>query len=93
VLKFFYPFSRIRSLFLANKQMPVLPAQPSDITRLARVAATYVTDPEKKSRTFVAPVKYDIGPIAKAEFFGRGSVLATPRWTSPAFAGGRIFLK
>jgi hypothetical protein len=73
--------------------MPIIPTQPSDLTRLARVAATYVTDPEKKSRTFVAPVKYDIGPIAKAEFFGKGSVLATPRWTSPAFAGGRIFLK
>jgi len=73
--------------------MPIIPTQPSDLTRLARVAATYVTDPEKKSRTFVAPVKYDIGPIAKAEFVGRGSVLATPRWTSPAFAGGRIFLK
>lgn len=72
--------------------MPIIPTQPSDLTRLARVAATYVTDPEKKSRTFVAPVKYDIGPLAKAEFTGRGSVLATPRWTSPAFAGGRIFL-
>ena len=71
--------------------MPVLPAQPSDITRLARVAATYVSDPEKKSRTFVAPLKSDIGSLAKAEFIGRGSVLATPRWTSPAFLGGRIF--
>jgi len=73
--------------------MPIIPTQPSDVTRLARVAATYVTDPEKKSRTFVAPVKYDIGPIAKAEFTGRGSVLSQPTWLSPAFAGGRIFLK
>jgi len=73
--------------------MPIIPTQPSDLTRLARVAATYVTDPEKKSRTFVAPVKYDIGPIAKAEFTGRGSVLSPPTWLSPAFAGGRIFLK
>jgi hypothetical protein len=72
--------------------MPIIPAQPSDVTRLARVAATYVTDPEKKSRTFVAPVKYDIGPLAKAEFTGRGSVLAVPAWKSPAFRGGRIFL-
>jgi len=72
--------------------MPLLPTQPSDITRLARVVATNVADPEKKSRTFVAPVKYDIGPIAKAEFFGRGSVLAVPTWKSPAFRGGRIFL-
>jgi hypothetical protein len=72
--------------------MPVLPTQPSDITRLARIAATYTTDPEKKSRTFVAPVKYDIGTIARAEFFGQGSVLAVPAWKSPAFKGGRIFL-
>ena len=71
--------------------MPVLPTQPSDITRLARIAATNTTDPEKKSRTFVAPLKQDIGAIAKAELFGRGSVLATPRWTSPAFVGGSIF--
>jgi hypothetical protein len=73
--------------------MPLLPTQPSDITRFARVGATYVADPEKKSRTFVAPVKYDLGPIAKAEFTGVGSVLAVPVWKSPAFAGGRIFLK
>jgi hypothetical protein len=71
--------------------MPVLPAQPSDITRLARVAATFTTDPEKKSRTFVAPLKQDIGTLTKAEFSGRGSVLATPEWKSPVFAGGRIF--
>jgi hypothetical protein len=73
--------------------MPVLPTQPSDITRLARVAATFTPDPVKQSRTFVAPLKQDIGPLAKAEFFGRGTVLAVPTWKSPAFAGGRIFLK
>jgi hypothetical protein len=71
--------------------MPVLPTQPSDITRLARVAATFTPDPVKQSRTFVAPVKYDIGTITKAELFGRGSVLATPQWKSPNFVGGRIF--
>jgi hypothetical protein len=71
--------------------MPVIPTQPSDITRLSRVAATFTPDPVKQSRTFVAPVKYDIGTITKAELFGRGSVLATPRWTSPNFVGGRIF--
>ena len=71
--------------------MPIIPTQPSDLTRLARVAATFTSDPEKKSRTFVAPLKSDIGTLAKAEFVGRGSVLATPRWTSPAFIGGRIF--
>jgi hypothetical protein len=73
--------------------MPLLPTHPSDVTRFTRVNATYTPDPEKKSRTFVAPVKYDIGTIAKAEFTGMGSVLAPPRWLSPAFAGGRIFLK
>jgi hypothetical protein len=71
--------------------MPVLPKQPSDITRLARVAATSTDDPEKKSRTFVAPLKQDIGTITKAQLTGTGSVLATPEWKSPAFAGGRIF--
>jgi hypothetical protein len=71
--------------------MPVLPAQPSDITRLTRVAATFTPDPTKQSRTFVAPVKYDIGTLVRAEFPGVNSVLATPQWTSPNFAGGRIF--
>lgn len=71
--------------------MPVLPTQPSDITRLARVAATFTPDPVKKSRTFVAPLKQDIGTITKADFTGRGSILAKPTWKSPVFAGGRIF--
>jgi hypothetical protein len=71
--------------------MPVLRTQPSDITRLARVAATFTPDPEKKSRTFVAPLKQDVGTIAKAELFGRGSILATAEWKSPNFVGGRIF--
>jgi hypothetical protein len=71
--------------------MPVLPAQPSDITRLARVAATYTPDPEKKSRTFVAPLKQEIGTITKAELNGTGTILATPQWKSPDFVGGRIF--
>jgi hypothetical protein len=71
--------------------MPVLRAQPSDITRLTRVAATFTPDPEKKSRTFVAPLKQDIGTLVRAEFPGRDSILATSRWTSPAFVGGSIF--
>jgi len=71
--------------------MPIIPTQPSDITRLARVSATFTRDPEKKSRTFVAPLKSDIGTLAKAELVGRGSVLAIPRWKSPDFVGGRIF--
>jgi len=71
--------------------MPVLPTQPSDVTRVARVAATFTPDPTKQSRTFVAPLKYDIGTLTKAEFPGQGSVLATPQWKSPNFVGGRIF--
>jgi hypothetical protein len=71
--------------------MPLLRTQPSDITRLTRISATYTPDPEKKSRTFVAPLKQDIGTISKAELTGRGTVLLTPRWTSPDFVGGRIF--
>ena len=71
--------------------MPVLPTQPSDITRLARVAATSTADPEKKSRTFVAPLKQDIGPIVKTDLPIKGNVLATPVLKSPVFAGGRIF--
>lgn len=73
--------------------MPLLPTSPSDVTRFARVNATYTPDPVKQSRTFVAPLKTDIGPIAKAKFFGPGTVLTPPTWLSPAFAGGRIFLK
>jgi hypothetical protein len=71
--------------------MPVLPTQPSDIIRLTRVAATFTTDPQKKSRTFVAPLKQEIGPIVKTDLPGRGSVLATPVQKTPGFAGGRIF--
>ena len=79
------------SSFVRFTQMPVLRTQPSDITRLARISATYTPDPEKKSRTFVAPLKQDIGTITKAQLTGTGSVLATPTWTSPNFVGGRIF--
>jgi len=79
------------SSFVRFTQMPVIPTQPSDITRLARVAATYITDPEKKSRTFVAPVKYDIATIVTATLPGTGTILAAPTWKSPAYTGGRIF--
>ena len=71
--------------------MPVIRTQPSDITRLARISATSTPDPEKKSRTFVAPVKYEIGTITKAQLSGTGSILATAEWKSPVFVGGSIF--
>jgi hypothetical protein len=79
------------SSFVRFTQMPLLRTQPSDITRLARVAATYTTDPEKKSRTFVAPLKQDIGTITNGSLIGPGTILATPEWKSPNFVGGRIF--
>jgi hypothetical protein len=79
------------SSFVRFTQMPVIRTQPSDITQLARIAATYTTDPEKKSRTFVAPLKQDIGTITKAQLTGTGSILAPAEWKSPGFAGGRIF--
>ena len=79
------------SSFVRFTQMPVIPTQPSDITRLARVGATFTPDPVKKSRTFVAPLKQDIATITKAELFGTGTILAAPTWKSPPYTGGRIF--
>jgi hypothetical protein len=73
--------------------MPLLPTSPSDVTRFTRINSTFTPDPVKQSRTFVAPLKTDIGPIVKTELAGRGSVLAVPTWKSPAFRGGRIFLE
>jgi hypothetical protein len=43
--------------------MPIIRGAASDVTTLARVNATQTTDPEKKSRTFVAPNKAVIAPI------------------------------
>jgi len=43
--------------------MPIIRGAASDFTTLARVNSTQTTDPEKKSRTFVAPNKAVIAPI------------------------------
>lgn len=48
--------------------MPILRGAASDITTLARVNATQNNDPEKKSRTFVAPNKAVIAPIVREAF-------------------------
>lgn len=75
--------------------MPYVP-DASSVTRFHRVDATANADPTIKSRTFVAPLKTVLGPLAKASDVGQeaspsNSVLRTPRWVSPYFKG-RIFL-
>ncbi len=72
--------------------MPKVP-DASSFTRLNKVQATVNTDPEKKSRTFVAPIKQGyLSSILRASDVGQTtqSVLATPVWVSPNFKG-RIF--
>lgn len=73
--------------------MPSVP-DASMMTRYRRVAATITADPEKKSRTFVSPIK-DIGAETKVAEVTRNtsfSVLQPAQWKSPQF-NGRIFLK
>jgi hypothetical protein len=64
-------------------------------TRAVKAAATVNTDPEKKSRTFVAPVKEGyLGSQLRASEVQRtiaGTVLAIPVWTSPQ-AARKLFL-
>jgi hypothetical protein len=64
------------------------------MTQFRRVNATVNSDPEKKSRTFVAPIKqgYLISQTRASEVtrIRPTSVLALPRWLSPNFKG-RIF--
>ena len=45
--------------------MPILKGAASQFTTLTRVNATQNNDPEKKSRTFVAPNKAVIAPIVR----------------------------
>ena len=63
-------------------------------TRVLKAAATVNTDPEKKSRTFVAPLKQGyLGAQLRASEVQRyipGTVLAIPVWTSPHFARKRF---
>ena len=74
--------------------MPAIP-DASMMTRVRRVNATSIADPEKKSRTFVAPEKKILGAEVKASEVTRWqgvSVLQVSSWKSPQF-NGRIFLK
>ena len=67
----------------------------SSFTEVRRVSATVNADPEKKSRTFVAPIKqgYLISTIRASEVrrYGDNTVLAIPAWKSPRF-NGRFFV-
>ena len=73
--------------------MPSVP-DASMMTQFRRVNATVNSDPEKKSRTFVAPIKqgYLISQTRASEVtrIRSTSVLALPTWLSPNFKG-RIF--
>lgn len=74
--------------------MPAVP-DASMMTRVRRINATNITDPTKKSRTFVATQKSTIGTEVLAAEVTRIrplSVLRLPTWKSPQF-NGRIFLK
>ena len=74
--------------------MPSIP-DASMMTQFRRVNATINSDPEKKSRTFVAPIKqgYLISQTRASEVTRNNStsVLALPTWLSPNFKG-RIFV-
>ena len=54
--------------------MPIIRGAASDFTTLARVNTTQTNDPEKKSRTFVAPNKAVIASVVRAQEFGLTSV-------------------
>jgi hypothetical protein len=75
--------------------MPSVP-DASQMTRMLKAAATVNTDPETKSRTFVAPTKggYMASQLRASEVrrYIPGTVLALPTWISPQ-AGRKLFLK
>lgn len=75
--------------------MPSVP-DASMMTRVRKAAATVPTDPEIKSRTFVAPQKGGYLPAqlraSEVQRYIPGTVLALPTWISPQ-AGRKLFLK
>lgn len=77
--------------------MPRTP-DASLVTQFRRVNATVPNDPEKKSRTFEAPLKQGyLSAVLRSTQEGQGivfsqSVLAIPQWKSPQF-NGRFFVK
>jgi hypothetical protein len=68
------------------------------VTRFRKVNATVSTDPEKKSRTFVAPTRQGyLSAVLRTTQEGQGivysqSLLQIPDWKSPQF-NGRFFVK
>ena len=77
--------------------MPKTP-DASFVTQFRRVNATVPNDPEKKSRTFVAPTKqgYLTAVLRNTDeaknIVFRQSLLQIPEWKSPQF-NGRFFVK
>lgn len=76
--------------------MPRTP-DASTVTTFRRVAGTVNADPEKKSATFVAPIKQGyLSSVLRATQEGQSivqsqSVLSLPAWKSPRF-NGRFFV-
>jgi hypothetical protein len=65
--------------------MPIIKGSASEFTTLSRVNATQTTDPEKKSRTFVATNKMVIAPIVRAS---STSMMPLSQVVTFAFTGG-----
>jgi len=65
--------------------MPIIKGSASEFTTLARVNATQTTDPEKKSRTFVAPNKMVIAPIVRES---SASMMPLSQVATFVFTGG-----
>lgn len=67
------------------------------VTQFLRANATTVADPEKKSRTYVAPVRdgFLIAQTRASETtrWQPNSVLRNAFWFSPQFYSGRVFVK
>ena len=73
--------------------MPIIKGSASEFTTLTRVIATQTTDPDKKSRTFVAPNKAVIAPIVRESSVSMMPLTKVVRfnWKSPPF-NGRIYI-
>jgi hypothetical protein len=75
-LEFFYPFSRIRSLFLANTQMPVLATSASDFTAWTRSNSVLPTA-GKAAKSTLTTVNVAIAAIVATA--SKVSVTAAPK--------------
>ena len=66
------------------------------VTQFRRANATITPDPEKKSRTYVAPIRdgFLISQTRASETtrWQSNSVLALPFWKSLPFYSGRVFV-